>query len=100
MILFKQWGGACVGGWRGTWPFGRLIVEPSRITVSLLSRRKSFSPGHVTATRLLYGGTFGLEVIHRAPHGEESAAFYANLRLKKLLPALIGGGIREVQGAD
>ncbi len=100
MVLYKQRGGAHVGAAFGTWPLGRLLVEPGKITVSVLFGRKSFSPAQIDRIELLAGGAAGLRIFYRGPHWEEFVDFSANLFLKKLLPALAAAGFTEVRGAD
>lgn len=52
-------GGADIGGLYGTWPFGRITIDPGIVTVKLFARERSFTPDQVTKIAPCYAESPG-----------------------------------------
>jgi hypothetical protein len=104
-IRFSKRGGAQVGSVLASWPFGKIEISNSSVTVRVLGKRLTLSIaevlrveslGHFT-TNMARGA--GVRIFFRGEPGEDFVEFYSTFGHGEVLNALKQAGCNVIDGA-
>jgi hypothetical protein len=86
-------GGARIGPFQGTWPFGRLSISPGQLTISLaFAGRYTFAPTEVAGLERCGIAANGIRIVHTRSDCPETAIFWCGARAQRVLDAATRAG--------
>jgi len=86
-------GGARIGPFQGTWPFGRLAISPGQLTISLaFAGRYTFAPREVAELERCGIASNGIRIVHTRSDCPETAIFWCGARVQRVLDAATRAG--------
>jgi hypothetical protein len=101
-IQFSKRGGAQVGSVHGSWPFGKIEISNSSVTVRVLGKSRTLTEAEVLRVESLgffassEGGP-GVRIFFRAEHWEEFVDFHSLSAHREILEVLKQAGFNVVQ---
>ena len=86
-------GGARIGPFQGTWPFGRLSISTGQLTISLaFAGRYTFAPAEVAGLERCGIASNGIRIVHTRSDCPETAIFWCGARAPRVLDAATWAG--------
>ncbi|HTU65866.1 MAG TPA: hypothetical protein VMF52_07950 [Steroidobacteraceae bacterium] len=99
-IRYSRRGGACIGGFNGTWPFGKIEIREGAVTVRLLGARRTLTVAEVLRVEplgFLAGDDGpGVRIFCRGKFWDESVDFYSLSARDEVLAELKIAGFNVV----
>ena len=101
-IQFSKRGGAQVGSVHGSWPFGKIEISNSSVTVRVLGKSRTLTGAEVLRVEPLgffaesEGGP-GVRIFFRAEHWEEFVDFHSLSAHREILEVLKQAGFKVVE---
>ena len=86
-------GGARIGPFQATWPFGRLSISTGQLTISLaFAGRCTFAPAEVARLERCGIASNGIRIVHTRSDCPETAIFWCGARVERVLDAATRAG--------